>query len=71
METKNPKLKNELNNLSGEYEALGLDLYDIVQMASNFKLIEKDINALKKSLDQAIKARDNMLNKLGIGSEEK
>lgn len=59
-------LQNVLKNAAGDYEALGLDLFDILKMARDLKMCEKEINDLKKSLDNALKAKDEMLKKLGI-----
>lgn len=71
METNNEEMKNELKNLAGDFEALGLDLFDILKMARNLKMCEKEINDLKKALENALKTRDEMLKKLDIQAEEK
>lgn len=64
-------LQNVLKNVAGDYEALGLDLFDILEMVRNPKIVEAEINDLKKSFYNALKAKDEMLKKLGIQSEEK
>jgi len=57
------KLKNDFKNIAGNYEALGLDLFDILQMVNNPKIVETEINELKKSLDNALNAKNDMLKK--------
>lgn len=64
-------LHNVLKNIAVDYEALGLDLFDILEMVRNPKIVEAEINDLQKSLYNALKAKDEMLKKLGIQSEEK
>lgn len=71
MKINNSELKNELNKLAGDYEAFGLDISDILKMTNKLEVIGAEINDLKKSFDFVMNIKNEMLNKLGIQSEEK
>lgn len=60
------ELNNVLKNIAGDLEADGLDLHDIRKMVYDAKLIEPEINELKKTEQSVKQIMDRILKKIRI-----